>query len=273
MKIPVLTYHSMNIHGNDYHNNDHIALMQDLQQIHSMGKQVVPLLWIVKWLLGEWDHPSLAQAVAISCDDGSWFDYYDMTHPSFGVQKSFFNLLVDFKKMLPLDQQTYFQATAFVIASPAVRSELDQKCMIGKGWWSDEWWECAEQSQIMTIGNHSWDHNHPQLDVVCQREQKKGAFHYIDTYEDGYAQIVLASRYIAEKIAQPPKLFAYPYGETSDYLVEEFFPNYKGTHQLLAAFSTEPAAVTQDSNIWKLPRYVCGRDWKSSIELQTILLN
>lgn len=37
MRIPVLTYHAMNIAGNDSMTNDHIALREDLQALHRAG--------------------------------------------------------------------------------------------------------------------------------------------------------------------------------------------------------------------------------------------
>lgn len=40
---------------------------------------------------------------------------------------------------------------------------------------------------------------------------------------------------------------------------------------MLAAFTTEPAPVTSTSSVWRLPRYVSGRHWKSPAELERLL--
>jgi hypothetical protein len=48
-------------------------------------------------------------------------------------------------------------------------------------------------------------------------------------------------------------------------------PTYQARHQFRAGFSCEPRAVSREDNIWFLPRYVCGRDWKSSQELINLI--
>src|SRR5688572_29200633 len=84
MRVPVLTYHSNNIHGNDYAHNDHVALEHDLATIARLGYRIVPLAKVVEAL----DDPQLDldDAVAITFDDGSWFDWHDLEHPSCGPQ-------------------------------------------------------------------------------------------------------------------------------------------------------------------------------------------
>lgn len=68
-----------------------------------------------------------------------------------------------------------------------------------------------------------------------------------------------------------PMLFAYPYGEASDYLQEDYFPHFPGEHRTRAAVTTEPALVTHDASPWSLPRYVYGAHWQTAAELQKIL--
>src|SRR5204863_298793 len=62
--------------------------------------------------------------------------------------------------------------TAFVIASPEARAVLDRTCIAGLNQWRDVWWAEAAQTGILEIGNHSWDHTHPTLDSVAQRDQR-----------------------------------------------------------------------------------------------------
>jgi hypothetical protein len=42
-------------------------------------------------------------------------------------------------------------------------------------------------------------------------------------------------------------------------------------HGLEAAFTTIPDLLSASHNIWRLPRLVCGHDWKSSEQLAAIL--
>jgi len=39
----------------------------------------------------------------------------------------------------------------------------------------------------------------------------------------------------------------------------------------LAAVGGEKGPVTQHSDLWNLPRYICGAHWKSPLELEAIL--
>ena len=45
VKVPrfaVLTYHSINILGSEYHDNDHVALREDLRLLQRMGLPILP---------------------------------------------------------------------------------------------------------------------------------------------------------------------------------------------------------------------------------------
>lgn len=269
MQIPVLCYHSLNIDNNEYAGNDHIAFAHDLRLIHKLGKQVVPLQWIVDWVRGRRTDQELENAVGLSMDDGSWFDFHDMTHPSCGEQRGMLGILQDFKQEVG-DQQAHLHATSFVIASPSAREELDKTCLVNKSWWGDEWWVEANASGLMTVENHSWDHLHPTLETVAHSRQAKNDFSQVDNYQDAKAQITQANDYIKSLTQTSPRLFAYPYGHTHRYLSHEFLP-YAGGHGLDGAFTTEPRSVVRDDNPWLLPRYVCGCDWKSETELANIL--
>jgi len=270
LKIPVLTYHSINVIKNTYAENDHLALASDLRTIDELGFKVIPLSRVVDWHQGVLSDKEAANSVAITLDDGSWFDYYDLDHPTCGVQRSMINILKDFN--CREDSSFKAHATSFVISSPHARSSLDKSCMIGKGWWGDQWWEDATTSGLMDVECHSWDHVHTELKHVAQQNQIKGDFSKVESFVDSEFQFTKACEYIGNILgSKRPSLFAYPYGTVSDYVVNEYLPNYRSRHQLRAAFTTEARAVSKTDNIWLLPRFVFGHDWKSRQELEEIL--
>ncbi len=270
MPIPILTYHSANVGGHDYASNDHVAFFQDLRLLHRMGLRIVDLRDVVKKRLG--GEPDADGCVAISFDDGTDFDYFDLPHPLWGTQRSMLNIMKDFVREFGPDAQPELHATSFVIASPEARRDLDRTCLAGRNWFTDDWWPGAIASGLMSIANHSWDHVHPTLGMVAQREQKKGTFSAIDTYEDADAQIRKAMDYIMQRTEHKAcRLFAYPYGECNDYLTTEYLPNFRDEHRVDAAFGTSAGGSSIPSGIWNLPRIVCGYHWKSSSDLAALL--
>src|SRR5690606_9046453 len=66
-------------------------------------------------------------------------------------------------------------------------------------------------------------------------------------------------------------VFGYPYGEAPEYLVNEYFPQNGKRLGLRAAFSTEAGYAKRDSNIWNIPRFVCGFHWKTQAEFLDLL--
>ena len=55
--IPILTYHALNIDGNDYLGNDHVAFREDLRLLTSLGFRIIPLADLVQLLVdpnGAW---------------------------------------------------------------------------------------------------------------------------------------------------------------------------------------------------------------------------
>ena len=96
MRVPVLAYHSNNVSGNDYADNDHVALATDLRLLARLGLRVVPLATVVDVLLGDAPASAVEGAVALSFDDGSWFDWHDIDHPTWGPQRGFAGILRDF---------------------------------------------------------------------------------------------------------------------------------------------------------------------------------
>ena len=272
MKVPVLAYHAMNISGSGYAENDHVALARDLEVMTTAGFQVRPLHEVVDGVLaGTLD--SQARIVALSCDDGSDFDYRDIEHPTHGPQRGMVGILRDFRAARP-HAQPNLHITCFVIVSPAARQELDRTCMVGRGWWNDDWWQEAVASGLAGIANHSWDHNHGSLARAPLAAAAAGTFHSVATAEMADHEILQGQRHL-QRVAPNPsaRLFAYPYGEANDYLVREYLPRLarRGDEAPLAAFTTEPEYVFAGSDRWRLPRFVCGEHWKTPQGLAAIL--
>lgn len=272
--IPILTYHSLNIAGNDYLGNDHVALREDLHLLTALGWRIVPLAWLADHLLAP-VRPWPEKCVAITFDDGTNFDFEDLEHPTAGMQRSMLNILRDFRIANPAAQAS-LHATSFVIASAEARTTMDRACVLGRDWMSDRWWASAISSGLMHIGNHSWDHCHDSLAEIAQREQRKGTFAGVDNFADAEAQIRRAADYIRRLAPNPgAEMFAFPYGTASPYLLDEYLPQQADSAApvVRAAFSTEPENVHAATNRWWIPRYVCGHHWKSPAELEAILLD
>jgi len=270
MEIPVLTYHSAYVSGDGYDCNDHVAFYHDIRLVHELGLRVVSLDAMVNRIRK--GTTNLNGYVALTMDDGTNFDYYDLPHPIWGTQRSMLNIMKDFIEEFGPAAQPELHATSFVIASSDARNELDRTCLISRNWYTDEWWAEAIASGLMGIGNHSWDHNHSSLETVAQRHQAKGNFLNIDTYADADAQIRRAADFLAEKTCDgASRLFAYPFGEVNDYLVHTYLPDHVAEHKLKAAFATRRSQVPGSNGIWNLPRLVCRNDWHSTDELAAIL--
>jgi len=269
---PVLAYHSQNVFANCYGQNDHICLGQDLRAIQAMGRRVVPLQWLVDCLLGERPQADLDDAVCVTFDDGCNMEVFDLEYPGLGTQQSFLNILKDFKTEFAAQGQANLQASAFVIASPEVRQQIDKESLFGQGWMSDDWWAQTQNEGILDIQSHGWDHKHPTQDVQGSDTREHGRFDTVDTFEECELQVRRASDLIAERAQRSrPQFFAYPYGKSSAYIRESYFPQHAASLGIQAAFSTVPEHVTSESERWSLPRYVCGRDWKTPERFEQIL--
>lgn len=268
MRVPVLTYHSNNVSGNDYASNDHVALAADLRTIARSGLRIVPLHRVVAALASEIAPGEVENAVAISFDDGSCFDWHDIEHPTFGLQRGFAGILRDFAR----ETGAPAHATSFAIVSPQARAALDVTCLAGRGWWGDEWWPQAQREGLIAIESHSWDHNHDTLPHTAQREQCKGTFENIETWAEADAEIRAAADWLDAHLApHRTTLLAWPYGESSAYLREEYLPRFAHVHRVRAAFGTAPQPVTPTSDRWNLPRYVCGQHWRDELGLERVL--
>ncbi|QJR09467.1 hypothetical protein DSM104443_00511 [Usitatibacter rugosus] len=256
----------MHISGASYEDNDHVALARDLELIADLHLRVCPLSDVVV-AVETGDFRDVEGCVAITFDDGSDFDFHDLPHPTWGVQRGMFGILQDAARS---GQHPTLEATTFTIVSPDARQELDRKEMIGKRWWNDDWWPAAERSGLLRVENHSWDHNNASLDAT-QTTATRGTFRITEQAEAD-AEIRVASEYLCVARGRPgPVLFAYPYGDASDYLATEYFPRGSAAHGVRAAFTTEGVAVTPGADLWRLPRYMCGHHWKSQDELKRIL--
>jgi len=270
-RLPVLTYHGLFAPGWEYHENDHVALEQDLALIDSLNFKVAPLSAVVSHLFIAPDaRLESGNFVAISFDDGPDFDYLDYHHPDWGYLKSFRNLLAN-RTGLGWDGGVP-RGTSFVIASPQARTELDRVCIAGRNQWRDDWWPEAASDGVLEIANHSWDHTHESLETVVAGKENRGTFRSISNFTDADAEILQAEKFIRDKTGnRSVPLFAYPYGESNEFLVEEYFQARSEWFQ--AAFTTEATPVTHASHRWKMPRYVCGDHWKNPVELASILKN
>ena len=268
-RVPVLTYHGLFAPGWDYHENDHVALEQDLALFGRMGLKVVPLSVLAAHLFGKPDvRLEQGRFVALSFDDGPDFDYLDYQHPDWGYLRSFRNLLLD-QATLGWDGGIP-RATSFVIASPQARAELDRSCIAGRNQWRDDWWREAADEGVLEIANHSWDHTHETLQSLAVNPEHRGVFDRIREFDSADAEILEAEKYIRKitgKRSVP--LFAYPYGESNDFLVNEYFP--ARSEWFRAAFTTSGEHLNKGSRRWELPRYVCGEHWKSPEDLIKIL--
>ena len=264
----ILTYHSQNISDQAAGHNDHLALREDLEAMHAAGLRFISLHGLMDILDGKRPANDLAASICLTFDDGCDFDVRDLDYPGAGMQRSFLGILEDFVAAHGPEAQSELHATSFVIASPEARRIIDARSLFGHGWISDDWWKSAAGSRLMDIGNHGWDHNHPDLDPGAEGA---GGFVSIDTPEQCERQVIQAAEYIASVTGQSPAFFCYPFGESSAYIREHFFPEQLKTHRCRAALGTEPGVVSRVSDRWNLPRYVCGRDWQSPGELLEML--
>ncbi len=264
----ILTWHSIKVLDNSYSGNDPLAFQHDLQLLDRLGWRIQPMRKALKAL----ESGTLNQPTAIlTVDDGSILDFSDFEHPSCGRQTSLFNSLERFARSDTRHAHHEPHLTSFVIASPEARAELDRKDYMSLNVWPDHWWRAANDSGLLSIESHSWDHNHASLQRSVQRDNRRGDFRWIETDAECQAEIDQASDYIEQTAGRRPEYFAYPYGQASDYLRQDYLPREAGRLGIKAALGCEPEPVTLQSDRWFLPRYMCGRDWKQPDDLVYIL--
>lgn len=260
----VLTYHSQNVGGERSPVNDHTALAADLEALHAAGLRLAPLASLLGSLEGSaWPADT---TVCLTFDDGCDLDVRDIEFPGAGLQRSFLGILEDFRRRHGPEAQPGLHATSFVIASAEARRRIDARSLFARGWMNDDWWAAAARHPLMAIGNHGLDHNHPDLGG-----NGRGGFSIIDSPERCREQVLRAAILIEQRCGRWPEAFAYPFGESSDYLRGTWFPGFVAEHRCRAAFGTAPGWITPDSDRWNLPRFVCGRDWTTPGELLGLL--
>jgi len=267
-KAAILAYHSQNIAGNETRNNDHVALAADLEALHAAGCRFVSLGTLIDTVFAEHARSEDRPLVCLTFDDGCDYDVRSLEFPGHGVQPGLLQIMEDFAERHGRDAQPGLHATSFVIASPEARRLIDSKSLFGSSHMSDDWWQKADAHPMMAIGNHGWDHNHPDLE---EGHYPRGGFEQVSSAAHCHQQVVEAADYIAGKTGRRPRFFAYPFGESSTYIRNEYFPKRGDEHGCLAAIGTDPGMVSARSDRWNLPRYVCGRDWSSPQELLAVL--
>lgn len=260
MKAAILAYHSQNIAGNETSNNDHLALAADLDVLHTAGCRFVSLETLVNILSGKVSPASGSALICLTFDDGCDYDVRSLEFPGHGIQPGLLQIMEAFVSRHGQTAQPGLHATSFVIASAEARRLIDSKSLFGSGHMSDDWWQMADAHPLMAIGNHGWDHNHPDLE---EEHYPRGGFEQVSSLEHCRQQVVQAAGYIAQKTGRRPRFFSYPFGESSEYIRNEYFPKRGDEHACLAAVGTDPGLVTGQSNRWNLPRLVCGRDWST----------
>lgn len=270
MRIPVLTYHAANVAGPGYAGNDHVALAADLRLVDALGWQVVSLDRVLAILDGDGPAPA-RPCLGLSFDDGTDFDIRPIDYPGVGVQPGFLPLLEAFAAEAGA-RQPDLHATCFVIASPAARAAMDQRCLFGGGVMGEDWWRPAAAGGRLAIGNHSWDHNHEVAPEAAPDGLPRGRFLAVDNAVRAHWQIDRAQRYIQDRVAPAPvRHFGYPYGDVNPFLRDRYLPAHGPALGLAAAWTTDGRPVSPAEHRWALPRYVCGQHWRSPDGLADLL--
>lgn len=291
-RVPVLVYHAWWVQAPcDYAHHALKAFEADLELIHRNGFRAVPAEWLAEWALGLRDGRTLpARAIGITFDDGPDSDWRDQADSACGATRSVQSLIENFRRQHP-DLPAYSpHATVFAIASPRARDAIHRA--VGLIAASDDWWRAANATSTLAIHNHGLDHDHPAL---TQRAfdaavgayipaagygegdwRGRSDFGRIDTYVEAQAQVEFAARHVERISGRWPRLFAYPFAQSSWYLRELYFPLHPERHRTLAAFCAGNIYLTRGAPRYCLPRINFGGDpalgdWNSPAGLQTIL--
>jgi peptidoglycan/xylan/chitin deacetylase (PgdA/CDA1 family) len=266
----VLTFHSHNISGGDYATNDHVALDRALALLEELRIPVLRLLDVVRHLRAGTFARLPRRFACITFDDGSDYDWRDLEFPGHGRQRSMAAILrAHSRKLLGLLWTRRAHATTFVIASPDARREIAASALGDAGLMTDTWWREAQRSGLMDIGTHGWNHVHPAVSEMASRPELIEHFERIDNATDAELQVGHAYAAIhAVAGGDAGRIFAYPYGQVSDYIARTHLP---AQAQILAAMTALPQPVVRDTDPWLVPRYVCGPDFDSDESLRRIV--
>lgn len=270
-RVPVLCYHSWTMLTSTYEGNDHVALEADLASLARRGYAVLPLPTLVAALRGERPVRELAgrKLVGLSFDDGRDHDYRDLPGADGALVPSMHTVLARAEIEVVSEGP---MAVSFVLASAEARRVLDVSCGAGRREWEDDWWAPAAAGRVLGIGNHGWDHVHDTLERVRQRDNLKGSFLHVDTFEDAEAQIAEAQVEIDRLCAgRALPLFAYPYGHVPPYVRDVYFPQNAARIGVRAAFGTGGSAASPAAPVWDIPRFVCGWHWRTPDEFAALL--
>jgi len=256
--VPVLTYHSQNIEGNDYATNNRHALAADMEAIGQADMRIISLAELVDWLTGNVPADFAQNSIVLTSDDAPIFDFEEVDYRDFGRQIPIRSIV----------QCSGAHITLFAIASPQAREAVGQDALGDASFMTEGWWREADRSSWASIENHGWDHCHP---AISRPLGGSGSFFGVADYRSCDGQLRRAADSIAAVTGRRPTLFAYPYGEASDYLKNTYLPQYEDEHGMRAAVNTVPQYVSRDSSRWDIPRFICGRDWNSPATFQVIL--
>jgi Polysaccharide deacetylase len=270
MRVPILTYHACNISGNSYDTNDQIALAEDLRLIARKGWRIIPLRSLLN-VLRENSGTDLSRCLVITCDDGTLADIQALEFPGHGIQPGLLGVLQSFvaesPKMFP-----ELELSCFVIADPYARAVLDRECLFNRGWMGEDIWKLSQASGLLRIECHSWDHNHSALTAEGPDGMVRGDFFTVNNDIRARHEIDRSMEYLNARLGDNPcRVFAYPYAQVNEFLRDDYLPTHAARLGLYAAVGGEPAPVTVTSNVWALPRYICGLHWKSLAQLEAIL--
>jgi len=266
----ILTFHSHNISGGDFATNDHVALDRSLATLERLRVPVLRLVDVARRLRAKTFDTLPPRFACITFDDGSDYDWRDIAHPAHGPQRSMHRVLrAHSTSLLGLAWLRRARATSFVIASPAARREISAAALGDASLMTDAWWRSAQRSGLLDIGTHGWNHVHPAASEMAARPELIERFDRIDNAEDAALQVDRAFDAIrAAAGGLAGSLFAYPYGQVSEYVAAHHLPSQE---RILAAVAVDPRPVEADTDPWRIPRYVCGPDWKSEAELETLV--
>ena len=266
----ILTFHSHNVSGDSYATNDHVALDATLTTLERLGIPVLRLVDVARRLRARTFDSLPSRFACITFDDGSDYDWRDIAFPGHGLQRSMFSILRSHSRsLLGLAWLRRAHATTFVIASPDARREIAMSSLGDATLMTDAWWAKAQRSGLMDIGTHGWNHVHPAVSEMASRPDLVERFDRIESAGDAALQVDRAFDSIQAVAGRNAGLvFAYPYGQVSEFVASRHLPAHGG---IVAAVSAQPAALTHASDPWRMPRYVCGPDWSSDEGLEKLL--
>ena len=264
----ILTFHSHNIAGGDYATNDHVALDRTLAVLRSLKVPILRLLDVARALRAGTLDGLAPRFACITFDDGSDYDWHDLRHPTHGPQPSMRGILRSHSTRLLGFWLERSCATSFVIASREARQEISAAALGEASLMTDTWWRAAQRSGLIDIGTHGWDHVHPAVARMAGNPLVE-RFDRVADPGEAQLQVERAAREIRSLAGDgAAQLFAYPYGQVSDFLADNYLPSQSS---IVAAVAVKPVPLTAQSDPWRIPRYVCGHDWRSEDDLRALL--